>query len=238
MTQRNVLLITGGGRGVGAAIAAAAANAGYAVAIGYNANAEPATDVAAKINQSGGNATAFAADVRNLTAVERMFAAVEKDLGPVTALVNNAGFNGGRASVAELDPAVLTDVLAVNVVGAFNCTKTALSRMKGRGGAIVNMSSAVVSTGGFRLAHYAAAKGAVEAFTRSMAWEAAECGVRINAIAPGAIGGETVKSSTYAKAAPLQREARPEEVAATVLWLLSDAASYITGAVIPVTGGR
>lgn len=238
MAEAKVLIVTGGGRGVGAAIARAAAASGYAVAVGYLANADAAGEVVKDIRAAGGKAVAYQVDVRALADVERLFAAVEKDLGPVSALVNNAGFSGGRASLAELDAAVLAQVLATNIVGTLNGTKVALAQMKGRGGAVVNMSSAVVSTGGFKLAHYAAAKGAIESFTRSMAWEAADCGVRINAVAPGAIGGETVKSSGYAKAAPLQREARPEEVAATVVWLLSDAASYITGAVIPVTGGR
>jgi NAD(P)-dependent dehydrogenase (short-subunit alcohol dehydrogenase family) len=238
MAEIKVLIVTGGGRGVGAAIGLAASEAGYAVAVGYRADAAAANGVVEAIRAKGRKAAAYRVDVRDLLQVEHLFAAVEKDLGGVSALVNNAGFSGGRASLAELDPAILTEVLATNIVGTMNGTKVALARMKGRGGAVVNMSSAVVSTGGFKLAHYAAAKGAIETFTRSMAWEAAECGVRVNAVAPGAIGGETVKSSGYAKAAPLQREARPEEVAATVLWLLSDAASYITGAVIPVTGGR
>jgi NAD(P)-dependent dehydrogenase (short-subunit alcohol dehydrogenase family) len=230
-----VVMVIGAGRGPGTAVADAAAKAGYAVGLGYHGSAAAAEAHARRL---GARARTYRIDVRDLSSITKALGQADKDLGPVTALVNCAGFNGGRSTLAELDSAVLDQVLAVNVVGAINCIKAALGAMRGRGGSVVNLSSAVVSTGGFRLAHYAAAKGAIEALTRSMAWEAADAGLRVNAVAPGAIAGEGTGSSSYAKSTPLQREARSEEVASVILWLISDAASYVTGAVIPVTGGR
>ncbi|MBM3513321.1 MAG: SDR family oxidoreductase [Alphaproteobacteria bacterium] len=239
MSLMGVVAVIGGSRGLGATVSAAAAKAGYAVAVGYAADAAAATAVVADIGKAGGRAGAFQVDITSRDSVGGFLAAAGRAFGKVTGVANCAGFSGGRKTLAELDQATLDRVLAVNVSGAFNCAQAAIAHMRGKGGAIVNVSSAVVSTGGFRLAHYAAAKGAIEALTRSLAWEAAEAGVRINAVAPGAIAGEGAGTgSNYAKSAPLQREARPDEVAAAILWLLSDASSYITGAVIPVTGGR
>lgn len=239
MSLMRVAAVIGGSRGLGAAVSTAAAKAGYAVAVGYFADATAAAALVARISQSGGRAGAFQVDITARDSVDAFLAAAARAFGPVSAVANCAGFSGGRKTLSDLDQATLDRVLAVNVSGAFNCARSSFAHMRGRGGAIVNISSAVVSTGGFRLAHYAAAKGAIEALTRSLTWEAAEAGVRINAVAPGAIAGEEAgTSSNYAKSAPLQREALPDEVAAAVLWLLSEASSYVTGAVIPVTGGR
>lgn len=238
MSGKAAIAVIGGGRGLGAAIAEAAAASGLGVAIGYLTNRDSAARLADQIRGRGGAAAAYRADVTAPDTLEALVNSADRELGQVRALINCAGFSGGRSTAAALDPAVLTKVLDINVVGAFNCAKVAFAMLRNRSASVINLSSAVVHTGGFQLAHYAAAKSGIEALTKSLAWEAAEAGVRINAVAPGAIGGESVGSSGYAKSAPLQRNAQPEEVAATILWLASDAASYITGAVIPVTGGR
>lgn len=238
MASKRTVVVVGGGRGIGATVAVSAAAAGYNVAVGFHADATAASSIVERICASGGRAVCVRVDVVDSASVDECLVQAELDLGPVHAVINCSGFSGGRTSAVDLDPAVLDRVLAVNVKGAFNCAKAAFTLMRDRGGSVVNLSSAVVSTGGLKLAHYAAAKGAIEAMTRSLTWEAADAGIRINAVAPGAVAGEGTPSSGYVKATPLQREARPEEVAATILWLVSDAASYITGAVIPVTGGR
>ena len=238
MASKRTVVVIGGGRGIGATVAVSAAAAGYNVAVGFHADATAAASVVERICASGGRAIGVRVDVVDSASVDACLVRADLELGPVHALINCSGFSGGRTSAVDLDSDVLDLVLAVNVKGAFNCAKAALVRLRDRGASVVNMSSAVVSTGGLKLAHYAAAKGAIEAMTRSLTWEAAEAGIRINAVAPGAIAGDGTPSSGYAKATPLQREARPEEVAATILWLVSDAASYVTGAVIPVTGGR
>ncbi len=237
MASKRSVVVIGGGRGIGATVAFGAAAAGYDVAVGFHTDADAAASVVERICASGGRAIGVGVDVVDSASVDAFLVRADLELGPVYALINCSGYSGGRTRAVDLDPATLDRVLAVNVKGAFNCAKAAFTLMRGRGGSVINLSSAVVSTGGLKLAHYAAAKGAIEVMTRSLTWEAADAGIRINAVAPGAVAGEGTPSIGYAKATPLQREARPEEVAATILWLVSDAASYITGAVIPVTGG-
>ena len=202
----------------------------------------------AAIQAAGGAAIAVRADVTDPEAVAAMFATVDREFGRLAGLVNNAGLPGPRARLDEFDPVVLKAVLDVHVLGSFLCAQQAVRRMStakgGQGGAIVNLSSLVVRTGGFRLAHYAAAKGAVAAMTVALAQEVADEGIRVNAVAPGIIATDQNDLSDPERAArvkasvPLGRAGTPEEVARTILFLLSDAASYMTGTVMEIAGGR
>ena len=235
-----VFLITGGSSKLGATIASAAAASGYSVAIGYHRNAEAAERTSAGLRAAGAKAAAFGADIADPSAVTGLFEKVEAALGPVDVLVNGAGLTGGRSDIADLSPEALATVINVNFVGTFNAMQIAFRRMK-RGGSIVNISSMAATTGGFQLAHYAAAKAAVETLTKSATWEAARLGLRINAVAPGTISGghaSAEESARFAKSTPLGRAGNAEEVAAAVLWLASPEASYVTGTVLPVSGGR
>lgn len=235
-----VILITGGSRGLGAAIASAAARAGYTVAIGYHRDSEAAEHAAAAVRAAGVKAATFAADVGDPSAVTAMFEKIESALGSIHTVVNAAGLSGGRSDIADLTADALATVIKVNFVGTFNCMQVAFRRMK-RGGSIVNISSTAATTGGFQLAHYAATKAAVETLTKSAAWEASRLGLRVNAVAPGAMTNEIATAEDtvrFAKSTPLGRAANPEEVAAAVLWLASPEASYVTGTVLPLHGGR
>ncbi|HUK60451.1 MAG TPA: SDR family oxidoreductase [Stellaceae bacterium] len=242
-----VCIVTGGGRGIGAAIARLAGRRGYAVCVNYLSNAAAAHEVAAAIEQGGARAIAVQADVSREDEVAALFKATDDALGPVTALVNNAGTAGTRAALADLESETLRRVIDVNLIGAFLCTRAAVLRMAqsrgGAGGAIVSLSSVVTRTGGHLLSPYAATKAAIEAMTHSLARELAADGIRVNAVSPGFIatdqldmGNAAWKAATEARI-PARRIGTPEEVAEAALWLLSDAASYVTGAVLPVTGG-
>jgi len=246
----STLVVTGGSRGIGAAVCLAAARAGWDVVVDYARDEVAAADVVRRITDAGGRAVAVRADVRDADDVERLFAAADAWCGPVTGLVNNAGISGGFARVDEVTAPTLADVLAVNVMGAFLCAGAAVRRMStthgGTGGAIVNVSSraAVLGSPG-EWVHYAASKGALDTMTVGLAREVATEGVRVNAVAVGlvdtdlhAAAGEPGRPERIRPTVPMRRSGTPEEVAAAVLWLLSDAASYTTGSILAVSGGR
>lgn len=245
-----VLVVTGGGRGIGAATARLAAARGYAVCVNYAKNRESAEGVVAEIAKSGGRAIAVQADVGVETDVARLFGTADRELGVVTALVNNAGIIERQARLADIDAARLARMFATNVTGPFLCAREAVRRMStkqgGAGGNIVNVSSAASRIGGGgEYLDYAAAKGAIDTFTLGLAKEVAAEGIRVNAVRPGIIyteihasAGEPGRVDRMKSVVPLGRGGQPEEVAASIMWLLSDEASYITGTILDVAGGR
>jgi len=248
--MNKVMLVTGGSRGIGAATARLAALRGYAVCVNYRQNAAAAQVIVESITQAGGRALAVAADVAVEADVIRLFAHTEAAFGPVTALVNNAGILEQQMRVAEMDVARWQRVFATNVIGAFLCAREAVRRMStgrgGQGGAIVNVASRASVLGGAKeYVDYAASKGALDSFTVGLAHEVAEEGIRVNAVRPGVIytdihasGGEPQRVERVKAAIPLKRGGQPEEVAEAILWLLSDAASFVTGTFLDVSGGR
>jgi NAD(P)-dependent dehydrogenase (short-subunit alcohol dehydrogenase family) len=245
-----ILLVTGGSRGIGAAIARLAAARGYAVAVNYRSRRDAADAVVADITAAGGRAIALQADVAVEAEVVGLFAACDRELGPVTALVNNAGILETQMRVEAMDAARVTRILATNVVGSLLCAREAIGRMStrrgGRGGAIVNVSSGAARHGSpGEYVDYAASKGAIDTFTIGLAQEVAPDGIRVNAVRPGFIytemhasGGEPGRVDRVKAFVPLRRGGQPEEVAHAVLWLLSDEAGFTTGSFIDVTGGR
>lgn len=245
-----VMIITGGGRGIGAATARLAAARGYAVCVNYAQSRQSAEAVVAEIGKAGGKAIAVQADVGSESEVARMFETVDRELGTVTALVNNAGVIDKQARLVDIDAARLARMFATNVTGPFLCAREAVRRMStkqgGAGGGIVNLSSAASRIGGGgEYLDYAASKGAIDTFTIGLAKEVAAEGIRVNAVRPGVIyteihaaGGEPGRVDRMKSFVPLGRGGQPEEVAVSVLWLLSDEASYITGTILDVTGGR
>ncbi len=245
-----VVLITGASRGIGAATALACARQGYDVAVNYAHDAPAAADVVAQVRARGRRAIAVEADVSKEADVLRLFSAVDAGLGPLSALVNNAGVVDVAARVDEMSGDRLTRMFAVNVLGTMLCAREAVRRMStrhgGAGGAIVNLSSAAARLGSpGQYVDYAAAKGAIDTFTLGLAREVAGEGVRVNAVRPGIIdtaihasGGQPDRAAQLAPQVPMRRAGTADEVAQAILWLLSDAASYTTGAVIDVTGGR
>lgn len=248
--SRGTLIVTGAGRGIGAAIAKMAGGRGFAVAVDYTKNAQAAADVVRTIVSSGGRAVAIQADISREKEILRLFEGAEKDLGPITALVNNAAITGGFGRVEEVTSATLTQVFAVNVIGAMLCAREAIKRMStrngGRGGAIVNISSRAAQIGGGgEWVHYAASKGALDTFTIGLAREVAAEGIRVNAVAPGHVltelhanSGDPERMMRLAPTIPMGRAGKPDEIAEAVMWLLSPAASYTTGAILAVGGGR
>jgi NAD(P)-dependent dehydrogenase (short-subunit alcohol dehydrogenase family) len=249
MPERN-LLITGAGRGIGAATAIAAARQGFRVCVNYASNESAAQEVVETIKRDGGIAVSLRADVSDETQVARLFDDMGRLLGPVTHLVNNAGVPGRIGRVDALETDVLRRTFEVNVYAAFYCSRAFVRRVStkhgGHGGAIVNVSSMASRTGSpGELVHYAAAKAAVETLTYGLAAEVATEGIRVNAVACGLIetgihaeAGDASRLQRYASRMPMQRAGRPEEVAQAIVWLLSDQASYTTGATLPVSGGR
>lgn len=244
------LIITGAARGIGAATAIEAGRTGFGVCVNYVSNRDAAQAVVAQIQSEGGEAIAVQADVSDATQVEALFDQAGRHLGPITHLVNNAGVPGRIGRVEALDEQTLRRTFEVNVFAAFLCAqafvKRASTRHGGAGGAMVNVSSMASRTGSpGELVHYAAAKAALEAFNYGFAAEVATEGIRVNAVSCGLIetdihaeAGDASRLSRYASRMPMQRAGRPEEVAQAIVWLLSDKASYITGAVLPVAGGR
>jgi NAD(P)-dependent dehydrogenase (short-subunit alcohol dehydrogenase family) len=245
-----IVLITGGSRGIGAATAHLAAQRGYTVCISYLNNAAAAEAVVADIVSAGGAALALQADVSVEAELVRLFAQIDARLGPLAALVNNAGVLEQQARVEQMDAARLQRVFATNVLGSFLCAREAVRRMStrngGSGGAIVNLSSGASRLGSpNEYVDYAASKGAIDTFTIGLAKEVAAEGIRVNAVRPGLIyteihasGGEPERVERLKLSVPMQRGGSAEEVAQTIVWLLSDEASYVTGALLDVTGGR
>jgi NAD(P)-dependent dehydrogenase (short-subunit alcohol dehydrogenase family) len=245
-----VLIVTGASRGIGAAIACLAARHGFEVAVNFSRDESAANEVVRTITEAGGRAASICADVAHEQEVIRLFETAERKLGRLAALVNNAGITGGFARVEVLDAEALGQVLAVNVAGTILCSREAVRRMSirhgGKGGAIVNISSLAARTGGAgEWVHYAATKGAVNTFTIGLAREVANEGIRVNAVAPGLIetdlhaaNGAPDRLERLSPAVPMQRPGTAEEVAQGVLWLLSPAASYTTGAILEIGGGR
>ena len=241
-----IAIVTGAGRGIGAAIARLLGANGYAVCVNYRAGRETAERLVAEIEGKGGRAVAVAADVARIDDVRRLFKTVDKELGTVTALVNNAGIHGPRTRVDELEPEDLQRVLAVNVVGLIACSQEAVRRMStrhgGSGGAIVNISSgsAYIGNPGSGV-QYAVSKGAVNSFTIGLSQEVAGEGIRVNAVSPGLTRTDMPEPAALEEGKsiiPMGRVGEPEEIAEAVLWLLSDKASHVAGANIRVAGGR
>ena len=246
----NVMLVTGGSRGIGAATALQAAEAGYDVAVNYTSNEAAAQAVVAECRVRGATAIAVRADVSNEDEVVAMFDAVEADLGPVGVLVNNAGILHQQMRFDEMDVDRWREVVDVNVIGAFLCAREAVRRMStrhgGAGGAIVNVSSAASYIGSpDEYVDYAATKAAIDTMTIGLGKEVATEGVRVNAVRPGVIdteihasGGEPDRIERVAQGVPMRRGGDPDEVAATILWLASEAASYVTATLVNCAGGR
>jgi NAD(P)-dependent dehydrogenase (short-subunit alcohol dehydrogenase family) len=248
--MKKVLLITGGSRGIGAATALLAAQRGYAVAVNYTAQAQAADEVVRQIRAGGGEAMSVAADVARNQDVIGLFDKVLAQFGRLDALVNNAGVVDTPSRVDAITPERLQRMFAINVFGSFFCAREAIRRMStrhgGAGGAIVNVSSAAARLGGpGQYVDYAAAKGAIDSFTIGLAKEVAAEGIRVNAVRPGIIetdihasGGLPDRAREMAPQVPMQRAGSAAEVAETIVWLMSDAASYVTASFIDVTGGR
>jgi NAD(P)-dependent dehydrogenase (short-subunit alcohol dehydrogenase family) len=244
------LVITGGASGIGAATARLAAQQGYAIAINYRTREAESAALVTELRAAGTQATAVQADVQKAADVERLFATVDRELGPITALVNSAGVSVGRMRAADADPATLERLFLTNVVGLMLCCREGVRRMSlaggGKGGVIVNVSSMAATIGGRPgSAHYAASKAAVDAFTVGLAKDVARDGIRAVSVRPGFTVTDMARSAladpafaaTIAASIPLGRPARAEEVVRPILWLLSDEASFITGACIDVSGG-
>ena len=248
--MKPIILVTGGSRGIGAATCLAAAQGGYAVAVNYHADGAAANAVVQQIRAGGGQALALQADVSSEEQVLAMFSAVDRGLGRLTALVNNAGVVDVASRVDAMTFARLQRMFAINVLGSFLCAREAVLRMSrrhgGTGGAIVNVSSVAARLGGAgQYVDYAAAKGAIDTFTLGLAREVAAEGIRVNAVRPGIIeteihasGGQPDRASQMAPLVPMQRAGSADEVAQAIVWLLGEASSYTTGALLDVAGGR
>ena len=248
--MHKTLLVTGGSRGIGAAAAVLAAQRGWDVAVNYTRDAAAGERVAAQVRAAGRRALVIQADVAEEDQVLAMYAAVDREFGPLSGLVNNAGVVDMPARVDEMSLQRLQRMFAINLTGSFLCAREAVRRMStkhgGRGGVIVNLSSAAAKLGSpGQYVDYAASKAGIDLMTLGLAREVATEGIRVNAVRPGIIdteihasGGLPDRAKQVAPMVPMQRAGTAEEVAHAIVWLLSDDSSYTTGAVIDVTGGR
>jgi NAD(P)-dependent dehydrogenase (short-subunit alcohol dehydrogenase family) len=249
-SSRRVLLVTGGGRGIGAATARLAAAGGYDVCVNYRADAAAAATVVDAATQAGARAIAVQADVAVESDVVRLFETCDRQLGVLSALVNNAGILEMQSRLDGMDAARISRVFATNVTGPFLCAREAVRRMStrygGSGGAIVNVSSGATKLGSpHEYIDYAATKGALDTMTIGLSREVAAEGIRVNAVRAGhvyttlhASGGEPDRVERVKSQVPMGRGGAPEEIARAILWLLSDEASYTTGAFLDVAGGK
>lgn len=242
-----VAIVTGASRGIGAATAKLAASKGYSVCINYLYQEERAQSVVNEILESGGQSIAVKADVTKIDDVKKLFDTTVQELGLPSALVNCAGISGPRKSLTDISTKDINHVLSVNLLGSVYCSREALlllsQQTQPQNGAIVNVSSLAARTGGNNLSVYAATKGAIESFTKSLAREIAKSGIRVNCISPGIIATDQQpmhdKSwiESRLSSIPIGRLGTPEDVAHAVVWLLSDDASYVTGTILSVDGG-
>jgi NAD(P)-dependent dehydrogenase (short-subunit alcohol dehydrogenase family) len=243
------LVVTGASRGIGAAIAIAGAQAGFAVAVHFGRHAEEADAVVAAIRSGGGTAITVCAELGREADIVRLFETVDEKLGRVDALVNNAGAIVAVTPIADIDTTTVDRILSVNLAGPIYCCREAVRRMSqergGKGGAIVNISSMAAVLGGLpNEVHYAATKGAIDSLTVGLAREVARQGIRVNAIRPGVVDTPIHASHgegfvrNFSPSLPMGRAGQPEEIASAAIWLLSDAASYVTGSILNVSGGR
>jgi len=249
-SELGTLIVTGASRGIGAAVARLAGARGWAVAVNFSTGEKEAQNVVAEVIANGGQAIAIRADISREADIVRMFETAERELGPIKGLVNNAAITGGFARVENVSAEAIEKVLAVNVTGSILCAREAVRRVStkrgGMGGVIVNISSRAAQTGSpGEWVYYAASKGAIDSFTVGLAREVATEGIRVNAVAPGlvetglhAANGEPGRLQRLMPSIPMQRAGQPNEVAEGVVWLLSPAASYTTGAILPIGGGR
>ena len=245
-----VLIITGASHGIGAATARIAGRSGYVVCVNYLKNKAAAKQIVEEINADGGRALAVGADISREEEVVKLFCAVDDKLGKISALVNNAGILETQMRIEDMNAARLNRVFLTNITGSFLCAREAVKRMStkngGKGGAIVNVSSAAARLGSAgEYVDYAASKGAVDTFTRGLAQEVAEEGIRVNAVRPGVIdtdihasGGEPGRVERVKASIPMKRGGSAEEVAKAIMWLLSSESSYTTGSLLEVSGGR
>jgi NAD(P)-dependent dehydrogenase (short-subunit alcohol dehydrogenase family) len=249
--MNKILLITGGSDGIGASTAYLAAEKDYTVCINYLQNTVAADKIVSDIKNNGGQAFAFQADVSDERQVETLFSAIDKHAGKITALVNNAGIIvEPQQKLSQMSGERLQKIFSVNVIGSFLCAREAIKRMSpknnGSGGVIVNVSSMASQHGSpFEYIDYASTKGALDTMTVGLSKEVAEENIRVNAVRPGIIkteihrkAGDANRPERLKDLIPMKRAGEPEEVAKTILWLLSDEASYITGALVNVSGGR
>src|SRR5580693_2905910 len=248
--NHRAVIVTGAARGIGAAVARLVGANGFPVVVNYLKNESAAEDVVGEIVLEGGRAVAMQGDVGREKDILRLFKSAEKEFGVIGGLVNNAGVTGGFARVEGVTADAIAQVLAVNVAGLMLCSREGVRRMStklgGKGGSIVNISSLVARTGGAgEWVHYAASKGAVNSFTIGLAREVAEEGIRVNAVAPGLIetdlhadNGAPDRMERMAPTVPMKRVGTAEEVSEGVVWWLSEGASYVTGSILEIGGGR
>lgn len=248
--MKKIILITGGSEGIGAATAYLAARENYVICINYRQNHESANEVVAGIKSRGGQAFSFQADISLEKEVVNLFQSIDQQVGTITALVNNAGIIEPQQKLSEMSAERIQKVFATNVIGSFLCAREAVKRMSakngGNGGSIVNVSSMASTHGSpFEYIDYAASKGAIDTMTIGLSKEVAEENIRVNAVRPGLIhtqihskAGEPGRVERLKELIPMKRGGQPDEVAKTILWLLSDEASYVTGTLVNVSGGR
>jgi NAD(P)-dependent dehydrogenase (short-subunit alcohol dehydrogenase family) len=245
-----VLLVTGGSRGIGAACARLAGQRGYTVCVNYHRSLADAEGVVSDIRASGAKAMAVSADAATEEGVRRLFEVIDRELGPLSALVNNAAILPHHGRVESVEEATLAELWRINLTGPLLCSREAVKRMStrhgGKGGSIVNVSSIGARVGApGTFVSYAASKGAIDTFTWGLAREIAGEGIRVNAVRPGLIdtamhasAGLPNQAVEFGPSVPLGRAGHPAEVAEAILWLLSEQASYVTGATVDITGGR